>query len=243
VKFGFCGSHPNSHEFGYKVTLNALFSPIGTSQVPLQLRRTNVETCKERCGAATASLWFLVKIRCALKELPMHVGQLGRFLALLLAASLFCSDRSADGGDYGRGCGTLPVPSCYAPAPVAPACCRCCAPSCGRCSHGKYARDRDRGAERSSQADFRSAAPVPIVSSMPVFAAPMMFASVPVMPAVATRSAEPVYRSESDCHERLNRLEDNVLELSRAMRELQAIVKDQSRVLEKITDHINPKPN
>jgi t-SNARE complex subunit (syntaxin) len=75
---------------------------------------------------------------------------------------------------------------------------------------------------------------------MPVFAAPMMFASFPVMPAAATRSAEPEYRSSSDCHERLNRLEQNVLELTQAMRELQAIVGDQSRVLDKITQELKP---
>ncbi|MCL4204522.1 MAG: hypothetical protein KJ000_18710 [Pirellulaceae bacterium] len=193
---------------------------------------------KSAGGAAIARLWFRVQVRFALKEFPMHSGHLGRCLALLLAGALFCADRTADGGGYGHGCGTLPVPSCYAPAPVATTCCRCCVPCCGGCLHGKHARDRDRGAERNAQADYRSAAPLPIVSSMPVFTAPMMFASVPVVPTAATRSAEPVYRSESDCHERLNRLEDNVLELSRAMRELQAIVKDQSRVLEKITDEL-----
>ena len=77
---------------------------------------------------------------------------------------------------------------------------------------------------------------------MPVFSTPMMLASVPVVPATATRAAEPDTRSALDCHERLDRLEDNVTRLAEAVHNLQAIVQDQSRVLEKITERLEPKP-
>jgi hypothetical protein len=169
----------------------------------------------------------------------MGAGRRSWIHTVVLAGTLFWI-ASPSNGDCRWGCSTMPVPSCYASPRYPVACCRCCVPCCGHQCHSKPSRDRERSAERSAQPDYRYAAPVPIVSTMPVFAAPMMFASFPVMPAAATRAAEPDCRSSSDCHDRLNRLEQNVLELTKAMRDLQAIVGDQSRVLERVTQELRP---
>ena len=156
----------------------------------------------------------------------------------------------AEGGDCGYGCGSLPVPSCYAPPAAVHNHYHCCTTGCcGQCCH-REPRGRDRGADRSAGADYRAATPVPIVSSMPVFATPMMMASVPVMPTVATRAAEPTTRSATssamDCHERIDRLEEKFVKMSEQMLTLQAMVQDQSNTLREITLHLkkpDEKPN
>jgi t-SNARE complex subunit (syntaxin) len=76
---------------------------------------------------------------------------------------------------------------------------------------------------------------------MPVFSTPMMFASVPVVPTAGTRSAERDARSVLDCHERLDRLEENVKSLANAMKDLQTIVHDQTRALEEINARLKSK--
>ncbi len=161
-----------------------------------------------------------------------------------LAISLFGVNQPAKGGDCGYGCGSLPVPSCYAPPAAVHNHYHCCnGQSYGHCCQGRERRDRDRGAERAAEANYRSSAPVPIVSSMPVFSMPMMMASVPVMPTTVSRAAEPRRTSERDCHERIDRLEDNVYQLAESVRKLQLLVYDQSRILEKITEKLEPKSN
>ncbi len=172
----------------------------------------------------------------------MHVRKNVLHLVAGLTILVFGTNQSAWGGDCGYGCGSLPVPSCYAPPAAVHNHYHGCTGHCaGKCCHGRERRDRDRGGERFAQSDYRASAPVPIVSSMPVFAMPMMMASVPVMPTATTRAAEPRRASTPDCHERIDRLEDNVNQLAEAMRELQALVQDQSRVLEKITWELKPK--
>jgi hypothetical protein len=162
---------------------------------------------------------------------------------VLLAAagvmiSAFGMNSPAVGGEYG--CGSPPVPSCYAqPAPAYPYGYSRCPPYCYGCCHKCCHRGgRDRGASRGAEENNRSSAPV--VSSMPVFSSPMMFTSVPVMPTLSTRSAQPDTRSALDCCERVNRLEENVQDLARAVRDLQLLVLDQGRVLEKITVQLDP---
>ena len=173
----------------------------------------------------------------------MQIRQNVLLLAAGLAILVFGVTLTARGGDCRYGCGSLPVPSCYAPPATVSTHYHCCNTGCcGRCCHGRPPRDRDRGAERAAQADYRSSAPVPIVSSMPIFSMPMMMASVPVMPATVTRAAEPATRSATpstmDCHERIDRLEDKFVRLSEQMLTLQAMVQDQSNALQAITLHI-----
>ena len=73
---------------------------------------------------------------------------------------------------------------------------------------------------------------------MPVFATPMMMASVPVMPTTASRAAVPNTQCASDCHARIDRLEENVNQLAAAMQELQLLVHDQTAALTEITTRI-----
>jgi anti-sigma-K factor RskA len=76
---------------------------------------------------------------------------------------------------------------------------------------------------------------------MPVFSTPLMLASVPVMPTTATRAAEPYRRAEQDCHERIDRLEENLDDLADSVRKLQALVYDQSRIMERLTWEHKPE--
>lgn len=152
-------------------------------------------------------------------------------VALIVVAGLFLSvlgaERRASGGDCG--CGG-PPPGCCAPPVYVHSHCH---PWCHHC--GPYSRRRDRDATRYAEPDYRASAPVPVVSSMPVFSTPLMLASVPVVPTTVSRSAAPEMPSLHDCNRRLDRLEDNVKELANAMSELQTIVKDQTRALAEIT--------
>jgi hypothetical protein len=141
------------------------------------------------------------------------------------------------------GAGFAPAADCGCGGPAT-------VPNCGgatgvvaphrHCRHGSVCTaceptaKSDRGARRDRDG-FRDAGPATVVSSMPMFAMPMMFASVPVMPAVANRVAEPD-RSYSDCHERLNRLENDLKGLAKAVGDLQSIVADQTKVLRKLND-------
>lgn len=157
----------------------------------------------------------------------------GRNILLFVATlslSVLATGQPSHGG---CGCSGLPVPSCYGRSATVHTHYHCCCRSCQR------PRDRDRGAQRVAQADYRVSAPVPVVSSMPVFSTPMMMASVPVMPTVATRSAQPNMRSAMDCCERLDRLEKNVKDIADAMVELQGIVKDQTRAMAAITRRLD----
>ena len=123
-----------------------------------------------------------------------------------------------------------PSHGCYAPPPIYIH--SHCHPGCRHCAKP----NRDRGASRDAGAQTRASAPVPIVTSMPVFSSPLMMASVPVMP--TTRVAMPQQRSSYDCERRLDRLEDNIKDITNAVAELQTIVKDQTRALTAITQKI-----
>ena len=170
----------------------------------------------------------------------MCVRQNALLLVAGLVISVFGVNQLAEGGDCRYGCGSLPVPSCYAPPAAVHNHYHCCnGHSCGHCCQGR--ERRDRGADRAAESNYRNSAPVPIVSSMPVFSMPMMMASVPVMPAATTRAAEPRGASAPDCHARIDRLEKNVNDLAESVRKLQTLVYDQSRVLEQITWHLKPE--
>ena len=120
------------------------------------------------------------------------------------------------------GCGG-PAPNCCGPPVYIHSHCHA---SCRHCAPQR--RDAERRATRDAERDYRMSAPVPVVTSMPVFATPMMFASMPVMPTMATRSATPDTQSILDCEKRMDRLEDNVKQLANAVAELQTIVQDQT---------------
>ena len=124
--------------------------------------------------------------------------------------------------------------------------------SCVSCRHGHHCRragccccntcGSERSASTSSKraaTEYRSAVVVP---SMPVFAMmPMMMAPMGVMPASATRAAEPETRSGVDCHERINRLEKDVRDLADVVREMQRMVSAQTTALDKIADELGKK--
>lgn len=101
-------------------------------------------------------------------------------------------------------------------------CVPCCCPQCSQAA--------ERGAEelrpRAAEPVVRAA----VVQSMPMYTMPMMYAAMPVMPAMApqTRSAEP---RGGDCCERVDKLEAEMLRLSQSMRDLQTIVAGQTEIL------------
>ena len=173
----------------------------------------------------------------------MCISRIALQLVAGLSIAVFGVHQAAMGGDCGHGCGSMPVPSCYArPAAAYPYQGCYCHPSghcCGHCCHGRERRDRSRGADPADQMGSRAGSPIPIVASMPVFSAPMMFASMPVFPTTTTRSAEPYQRSTQDCHARIDRLEDNMLKLAEAMRELQTVVHDQTAALAEVTKRLD----
>ncbi len=105
------------------------------------------------------------------------------------------------------------------------------------CQQGPAPTDRAAEEEPPPRRTTRAAAPVAasIVQSMPVYAMPAMFATMPVMPAVATsRGAEP--RGATDCCERVDKLEEEMKKLAKAVSDLQDIVQGQTEVLEKLAN-------
>ena len=111
-------------------------------------------------------------------------------------------------------------------------CVVCC--QCGSCGGHRG----DEPAPKSAK--IRAADPVaaPIVQSMPVFSMPMMFASMPVMPAMATmpQTSSRSAAGGSDCCDRVDRLEDEMIRLAKSVNQLQAIVEGQTKVLEKLSE-------
>jgi hypothetical protein len=118
--------------------------------------------------------------------------------------------------------------------------CRCqrCVPCCQQ-----PAPEHREAVEERPRAATRAAVPAPIVQSMPVYTMPMMYAAMPVVPAMATapatRAAE--YRAPGDCCDRVEKLEEQMKELARSMTELQTIVHGQTEVL-KVLAAQRPQP-
>ena len=108
--------------------------------------------------------------------------------------------------------------------------CRCqrCVPCCQQ-----PATEPRAAVEERPRAATRAVVQAPILQSMPVYTMPMMYAAMPVVPAMATapttRAAE--YRAPGDCCERVEKLEEQMKELARSMSELQTIVHGQTEVL------------
>ena len=108
--------------------------------------------------------------------------------------------------------------------------CRCqrCVPCCQQ-----PAPEHREAVEERPRAATRAVVQAPIVQSMPVYTMPMMYAAMPVVPAMATapasRAAE--YRAPGDCCDRVEKLEEQMKELARSMSELQTIVHGQTEVL------------
>jgi len=158
------------------------------------------------------------------------------WLSAIGLAIAFAAGQTAIAGD--GGCGAEPQPSCGCQAAHSCGCyvgaaCGCRHHHCRVCVFCRTPPSRDRGATRDARADdYRSAAPAVVVQSMPTFAMPMMMASVPVMPTMATRAAEPTCSGSTDSTERLNRLEQNLLNLTDRVAELRVIVEGQTRALE-----------
>jgi hypothetical protein len=115
--------------------------------------------------------------------------------------------------------------------------CKKCVICC--CQNGPPSYDREAEPEpRKATRTARSVAPAPIVQSMPMYAMPAMFATMPVVPAMATRSAEP--RGASDCCDRVDKLEIEMKNLAKAVSDLQDIVEGQTRVLEVLAKRTAP---
>lgn len=118
------------------------------------------------------------------------------------------------------------------------ACNRCRRPVCCCCASSGH-RDEGRGSFEGS----RSGAPVvaPVVMSTPMFAMPMMYASTPVMPTMATfpaqqqqgRGNEEGGRGAGDCCDRVDRLAAEVDRLSQSVSNLQLIVDRQLQIMER----------
>jgi hypothetical protein len=109
--------------------------------------------------------------------------------------------------------------------------CHRCVPCCQQ-----PAPDHREAVEERPRAAARAVVQAPIVQSMPVYTMPMMYAAMPVVPAMATapvsRAAE--YRAPGDCCERVDKLEQQMKELARSMTELQTIVHGQTEVLKQL---------
>ncbi len=101
-----------------------------------------------------------------------------------------------------------------------------------------------RGVEEREEAEFRNRAaqPVaaPIVNSTAVFTVPMMYATMPVMPATMTtsRSAGP---AAGDCCERVDRLEQEMIRLQRSMHDLQTIVQGQTDIMKILAEDLKTR--
>jgi hypothetical protein len=116
--------------------------------------------------------------------------------------------------------------------------CHKCVPCCEQ-----PAREPRAAVEERPRAATRAVVQAPIVQSMPVYTMPMMYAAMPVMPAMATapapRAAE--YRAPGDCCERVEKLEEQMKELARSMTELQTIVHGQTEVLKVLAGRQAPR--
>lgn len=128
----------------------------------------------------------------------------------------------------------LPLASWVEPASACNLCGRRCIVCC--CCQGGCGHDRGE-APRESRSRGSDPVVAPLVQSQPVFAMPVMFASMPMMPAMAmqqpvTRGAE----TKSACDERIDKIETQVTNLARSVRDLQTIVEGQIRVMEKLSD-------
>lgn len=167
--------------------------------------------------------------RLALIVVALFSGLAAGGIPEALAGGCGCGGPVHTCGGPGHGWGG-PGHGCYSPPPIYIH--SRCHPGCRHCAKPR----RERAASRDAVTETRAAAPVPVVASMPVFAMPLMMASVPVMP--TTRAAMPTPRASFDCERRLVRLEDNVKKITDAVAELQTIVLDQTRALEKITKKI-----
>jgi hypothetical protein len=111
--------------------------------------------------------------------------------------------------------------------------CRKCVICCCQQSPPAESRSAEKDEPSKSRSASRAVTTAPIVQSMPVYAMPAMFATMPVMPAMATsRSAE--RSATTDCCDRVDKLEDEMIKLARAVRNLQIVVEGQTAVLEKL---------
>lgn len=126
------------------------------------------------------------------------------------------------------------------------ACNRCRRPVCCCCASSGQ-RDQGRGSFEGS----RGGAPVvaPVVMSTPMFAMPMMYASTPVMPTMATfpaqqqqqgRGNEEGGRGAGDCCDRVDRLAAEVDRLSQSVSNLQLIVDRQLQIMERLAPQAAP---
>jgi hypothetical protein len=113
--------------------------------------------------------------------------------------------------------------------------CKKCVICCCQNAPPSYEREAEPEPRKANRPTPRSVTPAPIVQSMPMYVMPAMFATMPVVPAAATsRSAEP--RGASDCCDRVDRLEDEMRKLAKAVSDLQDIVAGQTEVLEKLAE-------
>ena len=116
--------------------------------------------------------------------------------------------------------------------------CHRCVPCCQQ-----PASEPRAAVEERPRAATRAVVQAPIVQSMPVYTMPMMYAAMPVVPAMATgpapRAAE--YRAPGDCCDRVERLEEQMKELARSMSELQTIVHGQTEVLKVLAGRQAPR--
>jgi hypothetical protein len=117
------------------------------------------------------------------------------------------------------------------------ACKKCVVCCCQQAPPARRSAEEDEEPRRTARAPVAA----PIVQSMPVYAMPAMFATLPVMPAVATtRAAEP--RGASDCCERVDKLEEEMKKLAKAVGDLQVIVQGQTEVLKVLAER-KPGPS
>lgn len=107
-------------------------------------------------------------------------------------------------------------------------CAVCCCPPAAPAERAV----EERQTRRARDSVVRAA----VIPSMPMYTMPMMYAAMPMMPAVATqptRAVEP--RGPDDCCERVRKLEEQMLKLATAVNEMQEIVAGQTRAIDKLT--------
>jgi hypothetical protein len=121
---------------------------------------------------------------------------------------------------------------CHCPTcnPCHHSCCRCVV-----CCQQPAAPVEDRREAQETKRSTRGSDVVraAVVPSMPMYTMPMMYAAMPVMPAVATqptRGAE--YRGAGDCCDRVDKLEVEMRRMAESVNNLQVLVMAQSKAIE-----------
>ena len=124
-----------------------------------------------------------------------------------------------------------------------PKCCCCCngAQGAAAAASASTSRSENRAAVFSQ---------APLVQSMPVYQTPLMFASMPVMPAMAFSpasnqagaSAAPAAAPQQirDCCDRVDQLELEVKRLAVSVNQIQTLIEGQNKILNVLVEKLPP---